>query len=144
MRVVFDTDVLIPLSIAASRSARLFSRLDAGGNEIVSTPQILDEVAEKMRSKETLRRWLKLTDEQIDRFLDDLRTICVVMPGLVNADGAVPADPKDDKIIAAAIEANAAYLVSEDKHLRDLKEHEGIKIMSRDELMAELDRLGVD
>jgi len=46
-------------------------------------------------------------------------------------------------IIAAAIEANAEYIVSEDKHLLNLRSCRGIAIMNRDEFTAELDRLGV-
>lgn len=143
MQVVFDTDVLIPMIIEASRSARLFSRLQAAGHEVVVSPQILDEVGEKLRTKQSLRKWLKLTDDEIETFLSDLPSLCHLVPGLVNAHGAVPADPKDDKIIAAAIEGKADYIISEDKHLRDLKEHQGIKIMSRDELAAALDQPGI-
>ena len=59
------------------------------------------------------------------------------------AHGSVPADPKDDMVVAAALEANASYIVSEDKHLLDLGDYEGIKIMNRKQFGAELDRLGV-
>ena len=55
----------------------------------------------------------------------------------------MPADPKDDMIIAAAVESGASYIVSEDHHLRDLKQHQGITILGTDEFKAELDRLGI-
>jgi len=40
------------------------------------------------------------------------------------------------------IESNAAYIVSEDRHLLGLKEYEGIAILNRDEFAAVLDHLG--
>ena len=83
-------------------------------------------------------------DDEIDRFLPEVipsRTIRV--PGHRQAHGAVPADPKDDKIIAAALESKASYIVSEDKHLLDLGHYQGIKIMNRDQFWEDLDRLGV-
>jgi len=46
-------------------------------------------------------------------------------------------------IIAAALESKAEYIVSEDKHLLDLKEYQGIKIKNRVDFAAELDRLEV-
>ncbi len=46
-------------------------------------------------------------------------------------------------VIAAALEAKAEYIISEDKHLLDLGDHQGITIMNREEFEAELDRLGV-
>jgi hypothetical protein len=47
------------------------------------------------------------SDEEIDQFLADLRTTCYLLPGVRQAPGAVPADPKDEIIIAAGLESNA-------------------------------------
>jgi putative PIN family toxin of toxin-antitoxin system len=141
--VVFDSNVLITLSIAASRAAHVFARLRAGGHRVAVSPQILAEVGEKMRTKPSLRKWLRLTDEEIEGFLQSLPTLMDITAGLEMAAGAVPADPEDDMIIAAAIESGATYIVSEDHDLRDLKEYQGIKVLGIDDFKAELDRLGV-
>ena len=98
---------------------------------------------DKMRSKAGLRTWLDLTDEEINQFLDDLPRQLEMVSGHRQAHGAVPADPKDDMVIATALEAKADYIVSEDKHLLDLVQYQGIKILSRDGMRQELDRLGV-
>jgi len=144
MNVVFDTDVLIPVILGRrSRSARLFSRLEAAGWRVATSPQILLEVRDKMMTKETLRQWLQRSDEEIEQFVDRLAVVCELVPGSRQAHGVVPADPKDDKIIAAAVESRAAYIVSEDKHLLGLGDYQGIKIMNREQFAAELDRLGV-
>ena len=55
----------------------------------------------------------------------DLPGKTVAIHGNRQAHGAVPADPKDDKIVAAALEAEATYIISEDKHLLELKEYQG-------------------
>jgi predicted nucleic acid-binding protein len=73
--VVFDTSVLIPLILETSRSTRIFLRLEIAGWPIVVSPSILNETREKMQSKKSLRKWLKLSDAQIDQFLD------VILPG---------------------------------------------------------------
>lgn len=142
--VVFDSSVLIPLILPASRSTRLFLRLEAAGWPVVVSPQILSEVREKMKTKQSVRKWLKLSEPEIDRFLD------VVLPGMTRtvagvrqAHGAVPADPKDDIVIAAALESKAEYIVSEDTHLLNLSTYQGITIMNRDDLEAELNGLGL-
>jgi putative PIN family toxin of toxin-antitoxin system len=141
MVVVFDTDVLIPLILPASRSTRLFSRLTAAGHQLGISPQILEEVQEKMRTSAKLRKWLALPDNDIEKFLKNLPTICVLTPGVLTVHGAVIADPKDDKIIAAAAECGASHIISEDWHLRKVGQWHGILIMNRDEFAAELDRL---
>ncbi len=109
-------------------------------HRVVATPQIIEEVRDQMTTKESLRTWLGVSDDDIDRFLDDLQVLCDIMPGNVKADGAVPADPKDDIIIAAALEAQASHIISEDKHLLNLGEYQGIIIMNRAGFAAELSR----
>ena len=105
---------------------------------------MLAEVEDKLRTKKNLRSWLKATDNGIDEFVNvRLGNIVTMKPGHRQAHGAVPIDPKDDMIIAAALESKAAYIVSEDKHLLDLKEYQGMKIMNRQQFEQELDRLGV-
>lgn len=142
--VVCDTNVLIPLIIKASQSVRLFSRLRAAGIPVVLSPQIRDEVRDKMMTKKSLRRWLKVTDAEIETFIQqDLPAVTRLIRGNIATPGAVPADPKDDIIIAAAVEGGASYIVSEDRHVLDLKAYQGSTIMSIAEFEAELDRLGV-
>ena len=142
--VVFDSNVLIPLILTASHSTRLFYRLDAADWQVAATPQLLAEVEDKLRTKKKLRSWLKTTDDDIDEFINvRLGNIVTMKPGYRQAHGAVPADPKDDMVIAAALEAKAEYLISEDKHLLELGDYQGIKIMNREEFEAELDRLRV-
>lgn len=144
MIVVFDSDVVIPMILGASKSNHLARRLWDAGHDVAVSHPILDEVADKLRTKPALRKWLSRTDEEIERFLADLPSDLLVVAGNVTAPGAVPDDPDDDKIIAAAIESSADYIVSEDRHLRRLGEYDGTPILSRDEMLAELDRLDTD
>lgn len=139
--VVFDSNVLIPMSIDQSHSVRLFLRLRQAKGRVFSSPHILAEVGEKKRTKKQLRKWLGLTDKKINRFLTRLPKLCPPTAGVLTAEGAVPADPKDDKVVAAALECGAGYIVSEDRHLLDMGEWKGIKIMNRKQFEAELDRL---
>jgi predicted nucleic acid-binding protein len=86
-------------------------------------PAILQEVREKLETKLSLRRWMGLDDGDISQFVDNvLPALLRMYPGAVNAAGAVPADPDDDAIVAAALESHARYIVSEDRHLLNLAE----------------------
>ena len=143
MIVVFDSSVLIPLILDASRSTVLFRRLTAAGHQIVASPALFDEVARKLRSKESLRRWLNVPDTQIERFLVDLAALLVFVPGNFRFPGAVPDDPDDDVVIATAVESQAEYIVTEDQHLLQLGKWHSIRIMNRTAFASELDALGV-
>jgi predicted nucleic acid-binding protein len=84
-----------------------------------------------------------MSDEQIRRFVDELGVVCAVVPTPATIPRWVEEDPKDDVIIATALQSGAGYIVSEDRHLLKLREFRGIRIMTRDELATELDRLAV-
>lgn len=142
MVVVFDSDVLIPMILPASKSARLFRRLRRTGHTVATSPQILKEVREKLLTDHAIREWLELPDRDLRAYLRDLPRLLRRTRGLVTVRGVVKDDPDDDKILAAALESNASYIVSEDRHLRDLRSWRGIKILNRDEFARELDRLG--
>jgi len=142
--VVFDTNVLIPLLLPASHSTRLLDRLDRAGWRVALSPQILAEVSDKLQHTPALRRWLELSDDEINQFVaQDLPAKTLAIHGRRQAHGACPADPKDDKIIAAALEAKAIYIVTEDKHLLHLESYEDIIIINRRDFDAELGRFGV-
>lgn len=47
-------------------------------------------------------------------------------------------DPDDDKFLEAALAAEAQYLVTGDKDLRDIGEYKGVKIRFPQEFLAEL------
>ena len=46
-------------------------------------------------------------------------------------------DPADNKFLECAIEARAEYIISADKHLRNLKKHEGVRIVSSNGFLKE-------
>lgn len=51
-------------------------------------------------------------------------------------------DPDDNKFIEAAVEGNAAYIVSQDKDLLLIKEYARIKIVSPSEFLEVMEELG--
>jgi len=143
--VVWDSSVLIPLILPRSRSTTLFNRLDGAGWYVATTPAILQEVREKLETKPSLKKWLGLADADIAEFVDNVLPALVrIYPGVVNASGAVPDDPDDDVIVAAAIESHSLYIISEDKHLLNLRQYQQVKILCRDAFQDELTRLGVN
>lgn len=48
-------------------------------------------------------------------------------------------DPDDNKFIEAAVEGKADYIVSQDKHLLNIKEYNGIKIVHPKEFLQIID-----
>src|SRR5690606_5009621 len=94
--VLFDSSVIIPLLVPRSRSARLLRQLHTSGHRAVIAPEILREVGDKLRGKGPLRRWLGVTDTDVEQFIADLPLLFDLTPGRRQAPGTVPADPRDE------------------------------------------------
>jgi hypothetical protein len=78
---------------------------------------------------------LRLEEAELDLILAALLAEAEVTPGGLQLPG-VTEDPKDDPLVACALEGNADYLVSGDRHLLDLGEYKGIRIVSPHEFAA--------
>jgi hypothetical protein len=66
-------------------------------------------VADKLRNKEPLRKWLNVPEEKIELFLSEtIMNMVSEVPGHRQAHGAVLADSKDDIVIAAALKSQAS------------------------------------
>ena len=75
-------------------------------------------------------------ESEIQNFLRSLRHHAQITPGTFDIQ-VIEADPEDDTILIAAVESNAACIISGDKHLKDLGSYEGIPILSPAEFVAQ-------
>jgi hypothetical protein len=81
-----------------------------------------------------LRKYIPLTDDEIDRWILALELIAdTVTPS--REFHAVPDDPDDDHLLAAALEGRAAFLVTGDRHVLALGEYEGVRIVTPTEFL---------
>ena len=130
MRAVLDANVVVSgLIRPEGPPGRLLVRLlRDGAFELVASPDTLDEVRRSLRYSR-VRKYLRLPEEELDLCVDALGAIAVVVEGKVSR-RVVTADPADDIYIAAATDGLADYIVSGDRHLLDLVEHAGIRIVT--------------
>lgn len=63
-------------------------------------------------------------DDEIDRYLDTIRQFIRMTAGELTLPG-VTADPRDDHVVACAVEGHAQYLVNTDDHLLSLVTYAG-------------------
>lgn len=75
----------------------------------------------------------------VEQLLGDLATELIPTPA--DPPGAVTGDPDDDLILACAIQAGVEVLTSGDRrHLLPIGEHEGVRVITPQALLAELRR----
>ena len=130
--VIFDTVVFVR---ALLNPHSLWGRLvfdHYHEYRLIVTPQIVREYVEVLQRPELTSRFSALKGVDVARVLEILQQAEVVMP---EKDPQVSRDVKDNKFPAAAEAAKADYLVSEDRDLLDLVEHEDTRIVSAYEFL---------
>ncbi len=134
MKIVCDTNVLIS-GVLFGGHARQILRLASRGILVnYFSPDVLREVQEVLqRPKFGLdpRHVLGI----VALFKD---TFELVTPS--SQVHAIPSDPQDNHVIEAALAAQAEYIISGDKHLLNLAEWKGIRIIPPAEFMRTIMR----
>lgn len=130
LRVVVDTNVLISglFGIKDSPSTQILNAFRNQKIILVTSPAILKEVENVINRDRIIKRTKMSQKERID-FIDKLIERCDVTQGGKLRE-AISRDITDDKFLSCAIEAQAEYIVTGDEDLLDLKEYEGIKIVT--------------
>lgn len=131
MKIVPDTNVLISATLwDNSVSHKLLMKLIDGDNEITSSLGILNEY------KEAVMRDFQYTEEKVNEIIEKLLNFIKIANPQIKID-AVKEDPDDNKILECAVDVNADYILSYDKHLLNIKEYEGIKIIKPDDFIIQ-------
>ncbi len=132
MRVVLDTNQIISAILSPKGLADnilKFSGLKAGHKyqRVLSEP-ILEEAGRVLKYKR-LRPLHGWSDEKICDFLNLLKEVAIITAGEVIVK-VMKSDPEDNQFFAAALGGSASYIVSRDTHLHEVKEYQGIKVLT--------------
>ena len=126
---VVDTNVLISALIGHGKPKRLVIKLFRG-HTIVSSTQMLAELVDALSRK----RFAEVNGSQVNQFLSILATGTVLVT-IKRPLKIVAEDPDDNMVLSTAYEGGAEYIVSGDKHLLDLKDFRGIRIVTVNEML---------
>lgn len=132
MNVVCDTNILIS-GILFGGYARQILRLASQGviTNFISS-EILHELEEVL-----IRPKFGLQFEQVLSLISLIRdSFELVVPS--RSVNTILNDPDDNRILEAALEANASFIISGDRHLLNLMEWEGIRVVTPAAFMEEI------
>ena len=121
--VIFDTNILISAVLSPnSKPFQCTALAKRGIVQSVTCQEILDEFQEKLQGKfkYEIERAAALVQEVI--YYSQLVT-------LTNTLKVVDADPDDDMVVECAMNGNAAYIVTGDKHLLSLNNYQNITML---------------
>ena len=123
MRVVIDTSIFIA-SLWEGKSRTVVKLWKKGEITLCASEAILKEYFYIIPRFNMLKK----EAEELLSLLRTRKNIKIVTPS--KRLKAIKEDPADNKFLECAIEAKAEYIISADKHLRNLREYEGVRIVS--------------
>lgn len=128
MRVVLDTNAFVS-SFYGGKPREVINLWKRGKIEICISEEILEEYLRVLSrggaGKESLEELLDLLKTG-----EHLQFARIEKPYRV-----VKKDPHDDKFIECAIAAGAKYIISGDRHLLEVKEFMGVKVVTPSEFL---------
>jgi hypothetical protein len=131
MRVVVDTNVFVSSFLSPGGTPRKIIDLWKRGNAILClSPAIIEEYV-LVLGRLGLEGEPEM-DELLELFKKKANILFTAPAGVLNV---VEADPDDDKFIECALHAKAEFVISGDRHLLDVGNYEGIRIVTPAEFL---------
>jgi len=128
-KIVIDTNIYIS-AIFWGGKPRVVVDLGRSGQVLIFTSsEIEKEIEKKLKTK------FGLSNEEAAQILLDFSTFTVPVK-VSRRITVIDDDPDDDKFIECAVASRAGFIVSGDKHLLNLKEYKGIKIMKAADFLS--------
>ena len=137
--VVVDNNVIASATISAKGdAARILDFFRKGKIDIIISEPIIDELR-RVLFYERVRKYSFMSEREINELIDNLETAGIKTPAKLKLE-VIKADAADDRFIVAALEGEADYIVSGDKHLKSLGSYKGIEIVTPSKFLEILER----
>lgn len=132
MKITADTNFLVSATQWDNSVAyKLLLRLIKTDAEIFTTKEILNEFSE------VLQRDFEYNEKEVSEIIEKVMGFVTLVEPKEKLD-IVKDDPDDNKVLECAIASNSEYILTYDKHLLNLKEFKGIKIVKPEEITCSL------
>ena len=139
IEAVLDTNIFISGLFAQSGSIAILMKLwTEGGFNLITSEDILSELYRTLH-KPTIQKHFNPSKKIITEYLETIREKAVITPGFYQTD-QIKNDPSDNKFLSCAVEGKADYIVSGDKHLKEVKQFHGIQIVNAKEFVERVKR----
>ena len=134
LKVVIDTNIFVSGVLVEGSNPSLIIKAwkRAKKYQLFVTEEILQEILKVMQRLDVPHNIITDWNKVIRK-----NALFVVPSKKIEA---IKEDPSDNKFLECAIESGADYIISGDKHLKGLKEFQGIKIVSAKEFLGILSK----
>lgn len=135
MRVILDTNIWVSGLLWKGAPWQVIRLAEDGQIDIYASLDIMTELRNVLLYPHLKARQETLKKQARDLFISVLHLVTIVEPEHIEP--VIPADPKDDILLACALTAGAQYLISGDKHLLNLGIWHGIQMVTVNKFLDE-------
>ncbi len=130
LRVVIDANIFVSALIRPQGPpGHILTRfVNDHAFQLVLSPPIVEELRRCLQYPK-IRRYLAFTPEDIDRWVTALTLLADPVMSTKRL-RVVPEDPDDDQYLMAAIEGRAQFIVTGDAHSLNIRQYEGVRIVT--------------
>jgi putative PIN family toxin of toxin-antitoxin system len=134
MRAVADTNVVVSGLLWQGPPRRILDRARTGSIELFTSPDLLAELEDVLGRRKFARRLDLAGIEPHELVIGYAALARVILPAAISP--VIEQDPDDDAVLACALSARAELIVSGDRHLLNVKQHQGIRIVRASEFLV--------
>ena len=128
LKVVLDANIFVSAVLKPhSDLAKIFEWVREGKIKLILSNDILSEIRAVLLYPKIRERHQR-SPKEIEEFLQKAITVSMITPGKMKV-RTIEDDPADTKYLAAAAEAKADFIISGNRHLKDLKMFQDIRIL---------------
>ena len=139
LKIVLDTNVFVSALInPRGKPAQILNYVFESKVRLFTSPSIIEEL-ERVLSYPKLVKRHGLEKQELKKFVSDLLSILSLVEGK-KAIEVIAEDPADNNYLSCALDAKADFIVSGDIHLLNLREYEGIQIITPSQFLEMLEK----
>lgn len=136
-RLVLDANQVVSAFIKSNGNpARILDLFREGVFEIIISHEIIEEI-EDVLAYPRLQKYHRKTKKEIKNFLSLFADLCINidLDAQKAIDPIIKDDPSDDKYLLCALEGNADFIISGDKHLLNMSSYKNVRILTAVEFL---------
>ncbi|HLC54502.1 MAG TPA: putative toxin-antitoxin system toxin component, PIN family [Candidatus Nanoarchaeia archaeon] len=130
MRLILDTNVFVSgIFWEGNFCSQLIDKWKNKEIELLSSLEIVEELVKTLRNFK-----ISIPQSMIEEWKNLILNNSILIQPSTKID-VIKEDPEDNKFLEAAVDGKADFIISQDKHLLNLKEYQGIKILKPEEAL---------
>ncbi len=129
MIIVLDTNVWLSAIFWKGEANKIIESCIDKKIEIIVSEDILLEIAEVLNKEEKFQKFIENRKEKIEDLIRTILSFSKLIKTKTKI-SLIEAHPQDNIILEAAFDGKADYIISYDKHILNMLEFRGIKILN--------------